>query len=377
MKVLHFYKTYYPDEYGGVQAAIHQLAKGGRAYGWEADVITLTPGRPGIIEVDDVLVHRVRRLFKVASTDLSFRALVEFKRLAAKAHLIHYHFPYPLADLAHFLAAHGKPCLVSYHSDIVSQKKLLYFYRPFMNRFLRSLPAIVAASPNYIASSPILQAHHDRVRCIPYGLDEPPTIALEMAVRWRCRLPERFFLFVGAFRYYKGLDYLLTAAKDLPCPIVLAGAGGEEIPLKTRAAAEGLDNLHFLGALSDEDKEILLSLCYGVVFPSHLRSEAFGLTLLEGARQGKPLVCCEIATGTTYINIHDETGLVVPPAEPEALKAALLTLWENPALAARLGAGARERFEALFTGEKMVKAYVDLYDELLERRPSIEERPCI
>ena len=371
MKVLHFYKTYCPDEFGGVQEVIRQLATGGRAYGWKAEVLTLTPGRPGIIDVGDCRIHRVKRLFKAASTDFAFQALAEFKRLAAGADLIHYHFPYPLADLAHFWAAHRKPCLVSYHSDIVAQKKLLYFYRPLMNRFLRSLPVIVAASPNYIASSPILQAYHGRVRCIPYGLDEPPMVTPKMVERWRYRLPEKFFLFVGAFRYYKGLDYLLTAARDLPCPIVLVGDGGEETLLKARTANERLGNLHFLGALPDEEKEALLSLCYGLVFPSHLRSEAFGLTLLEGARRGKPLVCCEIATGTTYINIHGETGLVVPPADQEALKAALLTLWENPTLAASLGEGARQRFNNIFTGEKMVRAYVDLYGELLEgvRRP--------
>ena len=366
MKILHLYKTYYPDEYGGVQQVIRQLAEGGRTYGCEAEVLTLTPGRPGIIEVSGHRVHRVKRLFKAASTDFAFRVLSEFKRMSAKADLIHYHFPYPVADVAHFWAVHRKPCLVTYHSDIVAQKKLFTIYRPLMNRFLGSVPVIVATSPNYLASSPILSTFKAKVRFIPLGLTPalPPEPAL--LETWRSRLPERFFLFVGAFRYYKGLEFLLTAAKGLPCPIVLVGEGGEEAALKARAAA--LANVHFLGALPDEDKEAILSLCNGLVLPSHLRSEAFGLALVEGARHGKPLVSCEIGTGTTYINIHEETGLAVPSAGPAALRAALLTLWENPALAARLGAGARQRYVELFTGEKMVRAYVDLYGELFEKR---------
>ncbi|MDR2935677.1 MAG: glycosyltransferase, partial [Candidatus Adiutrix sp.] len=165
-----------------------------------------------------------------------------------------------------------------------------------------------------------------------------------------------------------GLDFLLTAAQGLPCPLVLVGEGGQEAALKARVAAEGLATVRFLGALPDEDKEALLSLCYGLVVPSHLRFEAFGLSLLEAARRGKPLICCEIATGTTYINIHGETGLVVPPADPAALKEAMLTLWENPGLAARLGEGARRRFETHFTVEKMVRNYLDLYGELKARR---------
>jgi len=365
MKVLHFFKTYYPDEYGGIQEVIRQLAEGGRAYGWEAEILALTPGRPGSIEVGGCPVRRVKRLFKAASTDFAFRALGEFKRLAAGADLVHYHFPYPLADLAHFWARHRKPCLVSYHSDIVAQRNLFLLYRPLMNLFLRSIPVIVAASPGYMASSPVLRSYADRVRCIPYGLDEPPQLAPALVESWRKRLPERFFLFVGAFRYYKGLDFLLTAAQGLPCPLVLVGEGGQERALKNRAA--GLDNVHFLGALPDEDKEAVLSLCYALVLPSHLRSEAFGLSLLEAARRGKPLISCEIATGTTYINVHFETGLAVPPADPAALREALMTLWENPPLAARLGAGARRRFEELFTVEKMLRDYVDLYGELLDK----------
>ena len=362
MKVLHFYKTYYPEGFGGVQEVIRQLAQGGRAYGWEAEVLTLTTGRPGIIEAGGCRVHRVKRLFKAVSTDFAFRALAEFKRLAAGADLVHYHFPYPLADLAHFWAAHRKPCLVTYHSDIVARKLPMFFYRPLMNRFLRSIPVIAATSPNYMASSPVLSGRAGRVRCIPLGLDEPPRPAPALVESWRKRLPERFFLFVGAFRYYKGLDFLLAAVKDPAIPVVLVGEGGGEAALK--AGAGGPANARFLGALPDEDKEALLSLCCGLVLPSHLRSEAFGLALLDGARHGKPLVCCEIATGTTYINIHGETGLAVPPADPAALKAALLALWGDPALAARLGAGARQRYEKLFTAEKMVKAYMDLYGEL-------------
>jgi rhamnosyl/mannosyltransferase len=372
MKVLHFYKSYYPDEYGGVQQVIRQLAEGGRAHGWEAEVLTLTPGTPGIIEAGGCRVHRVKRLFKAASTDFAFRALTAFKRLASGADLVHYHFPYPLADAAHFWAAHHKPCLVTYHSDIVAQKHLLGFYRPLMKRFLRAVPAIVATSPNYLASSLVLRDFQEKTRCIPLGLAPASPHPPELLENWRGRLPERFFLFIGAFRYYKGLDFLLTAAKGLPIPILLVGEGGGETALRARAVAEGLDNVRFLGAVSDADKEALLCLCYGLVLPSHVRSEAFGLVLLEAARRGKPLISCEIATGTTYINIHNETGLVAPPADPAALKAALLTLWENQGLAARLGEGARRRYESLFTGEKMVRGYVDLYGELTtrSRRPS-------
>jgi glycosyltransferase involved in cell wall biosynthesis len=84
-----------------------------------------------------------------------------------------------------------------------------------------------------------------------------------------------------------------------------------------------LSTIHFLGFLSNEDKVALLTLCYAVLFPSHLRSAAFGISLLEGAMYGKPLISSEIGTGTSFINIANETGLVVQPSDPLALRQAM------------------------------------------------------
>jgi glycosyltransferase involved in cell wall biosynthesis len=78
-----------------------------------------------------------------------------------------------------------------------------------------------------------------------------------------------------------------------------------------------------------------------VAFPSHLRSEAFGISLLEGAMYGKPMISSEIGTGTTYINIDQQTGLVVPPSDPQALREAMRTLWDDPQLAQEMGSAPR------------------------------------
>ena len=127
-----------------------------------------------------------------------------------------------------------------------------------------------------------------------------------------------------------------------------------------------LTNIHFLGQLSEEDKVALFMLCYAVVFPSHLRSEAFGISLLEGAMYGKPMISSEIGTGTTFINIADKTGLVVPPSDPIALGQAMKFLWENPEMAKKMGNQAEDRYWQLFTADKMTNAYVELYKELVD-----------
>jgi rhamnosyl/mannosyltransferase len=156
--------------------------------------------------------------------------------------------------------------------------------------------------------------------------------------------------------------------KDVDYPVVIVGAGPLELELHAQAAALGLRNIHFLGRLGDEDKVALLQLSYAIVFPSHLRSEAFGISLLEGAMYGKPMISSEIGTGTSYINIHNETGLVVPPSNPQAFREAMRSLWENPERAAAMGVKAEARYRQLFTADEMGRKWTELYQELLEEK---------
>jgi len=77
------------------------------------------------------------------------------------------------------------------------------------------------------------------------------------------------------------------------------------------------------------------------------------------------MISSEIGTGTTFINIADETGLVVPPSDPIALRNAMKYLWENPSAAAEMGLKAEARYWRYFTADQMVRSYVDLYRELM------------
>ncbi|UZE11994.1 glycosyltransferase family 4 protein [Pseudomonas sp. B21-053] len=369
MRVLHFFKTYLPDSVGGIEQVIFQLCESGANHGIEGQVLTLSSDpTPPVVRLGHHEVHRAKLDIQFASTGFSWSVFKQFRELAAEADVVNYHFPWPFMDLVHFASGMNKPCVVTYHSDIIRQKQLLKLYRPLMNRFLASADRIVAASPNYLHTSEVLQQFQDKTRVIPYGLNKAgyPQPDNERMAHWRQKLGDKFFLFVGVMRYYKGLHILLDALKDVDYPVVIVGAGPLEKELHAQAQALGLRNIHFLGRLGDEDKVALLQLSYAIVFPSHLRSEAFGISLLEGAMYGKPMISSEIGTGTSYINIHNETGLVVPPSNPQAFREAMRTLWENPVRAAAMGVKAEARYRQLFTADEMGRKWTALYQELLE-----------
>lgn len=367
MRVLHFYRTYLPETVGGVEQVIHQICLGSARNGVEANVLTLCEQpEPKMIELDGHCVYRAKSDLRIASTDFSLSVFKPFRDLAKQADVLHYHFPWPFMDVVHFASQIKKPSVVTYHSDIIRQRMLLTLYRPLMDRFLSSVTRIVATSPNYLETSDVLKQFRDKVSVIPIGLDKSsyPVPDEALKSRWREQVGDRFFLFVGMMRYYKGLHILLEAAAKTPYPIIIVGAGPMEESLREHAASLNLTNVRFLGRISEIDKVALLELCTAIVFPSHLRSEAFGVSLLEGAMYGKPLISSEIGTGTSYININEETGYVIPRSNHGALADAMHKLWENPTRAVELGENARKRYETLFTADRMCRSYADLYQQV-------------
>ena len=133
MRVLHLFKTYFPDSMGGIEQVIFQLCQSGISHGIHSEVLTLSQNpQPSEVMVADHRVHRAKLNLQIASTGLSYSVLGRFRALAEQVDLIHYHFPWPFMDLIHFIAGIEKPVVVSYHSDIVRQKHLMRLYAPLM-----------------------------------------------------------------------------------------------------------------------------------------------------------------------------------------------------------------------------------------------------
>lgn len=365
MRILHFYKTFAADQHGGVEMFIRHLTHATSQQGCENTVLSLAKKECSLQELDYKLVQ-AKEDFSLASTGVSLSSFKVFAQLAKTADIIHYHFPWPFMDLVHFAVRIKKPTIVTYHSDIVRQKVLKYLYGPLQSAFLNSVDVIVATSPNYLESSPVLANYRDKSTVIPIGLEQ--TMYPEYEAKRVDELRERygrFFLFVGVLRYYKGLEFLLRAVEGKDWPLLVVGAGPLEQELMQIAAERRLHNVHFIGQVTEQEKVNLLEACYAVMFPSHLRSEAFGISLLEAAMFGKPMVCSEIGTGTSFINQHEVSGIVVPPRDALAMREAMTQLWESPELSNRYGQAARERYLELFTSRSMGAAYIKLYSELV------------
>ena len=370
-RVLNIYRTYFPDPPGGLQEAIRQIALSTRQRGIDNTIYALSPRpSPERIQLPEALVVRKKSWAAPASCDLGgFSAFSAFTGLVRDAGLVHYFFPWPFADVLRSFVHPDTPEVMTYISDVVRQKWLGRLYAPLMWQTLKAMKVIIANCPAYARTSTVLANPEirDKVRIIPLGIEEnsyPKEGDESIFDRLGIESGEPYFLFVGVLRYYKGLDYLIRAAANVKARIVIAGTGPEGERLKNLCDEVDARNILFVGQVSDREKVALLKHCLALVLPSHLRSEAYGMVLVEAAMFRRPMISCEIGTGTSFVNAHGETGIVVAPENFQALAQAMNTLLVEHGLAERFGAAARLRYERMFSGVALGTAYSELYKEV-------------
>lgn len=374
LNILHVYKSYYPETQGGVERLIQMLSTETATMGCCNRLLTCTSQKTfHITKEENLEVYYYPKTLEVASSPFSYALWKAFPEQVEWADVIHYHFPWPMADFLHCGRNIKKPSIVTYHSDVVRQKFLRFLYYPLMKAFLSRVDKIIATSQNYVETSDVLKNYLSKTQIIPIGINPAHYhINQENQAAWRNKLPTSFVLFVGVLRYYKGLEYLLEALEGTSVPLVIVGSGPLFVSLQNKAKALKLkDNqVIFTGKLNDEDLCALYSLAKALVIPASHRSEAYCIALVEGLLFGLPLISTEIGTGTSFVNKQGETGLIVPACDPLALRKALLSLWENDALQNQMRLASAARFESLFTartmGEKYMKVYKKFFASPLE-----------
>jgi len=368
MKILQVYKDYYPV-LGGMENHIKMLSEALVQRGYEVTVLVTHPtSRTHIEEINGVQVIKAGRLATISSAPISMSLFAWIHRL--QADITHLHFPYPIGELAYLLAGRSRKMVLTYHSDIVRQKYLLQAYKPFLYRLLARADRIAVSSPNYIQSSPYLRPLASKCVVIPHGTDlnrftETGEVA-RRAQEIRQRHATPLVLFVGLLRYYKGLSFLIEAMPQTDAKLLVVGQGPKGKEWQALSHQLGLEEqVIFLGRVSDEELVALYHACDVFVLPAIHRSESWGAVQVEAMACGKPVVCTELGTGTSFVNVHGQTGLVVPPRDSAALAQAILTLLQNEHLRREMGQRARQRALSEFSLPTMVERTIDLYNAVL------------
>ena len=249
---------------------------------------------------------------------------------------------------------------------------MLWLYRCLLLRILGKTDRIIVTSPNYMESSRYLQSVSKKCEVIPLGIDWRPfrRVNEEETKTLRERYGTPLLLFVGRLRYYKGLDFLLQAMVSIPVNLVIVGTGPEEASCRALARRLGISHrVFFAGDVTQQDLPSYYRACDLFVLPASHRSEAFGLVQLEAMAAGVPVICTELRTGTSFVNRDGQTGLVVPPRDPDALCGAIQQLLSDSERRKQMGRAGTLRVQSEFSKERMCQRTVELYRSLMAEQP--------
>ena len=251
--------------------------------------------------------------------------------------------------------SYARPAIVyTYHSpiDIKGATRMSAHYNRYHNRLAYEADRIVTSS-HYYANE-----HRARygplVSTIPWGVDVPPASTSRFSAEKAVASDKLRVLFVGQMRQYKGVETLLAAvAGQHWLELTLVGRGPELAKYQRLAKRLSASNANFTGRLSASELNEEYQRNDVVVLPSVTHAEAFGLVLLEGMVSG----CVPVASDLPGVReVASPTGLVVRPADAEALRAAFQELATDPGRLQQLKRASVEAAKAL-SWDRCVNSY--------------------
>lgn len=185
-------------------------------------------------------------------------------------------------------------------------------------------------------------------------------------------------LFVGRLVERKGVRVLLDAVHRLAADVTLdvVGDGPERAALAAQAARLGLAaRVRFHGTVPAGALAERFARCDALVLPAVVDAkgdtEGLGVVLLEALAHGRPVIASD-AGGIPDVVRHDDTGVLVPPGDADALAAAIAALAGDPARARRLAESGRAHVARAFSWDSIVERLVRVYADVA--RPRAERR---
>ncbi|SRR6266496_1929650 len=352
---------------GGAQRLISAFVSRATEYDIDPVVISLhEDASPAIREAIEVSGTRLitmpaNSLFSIQR----LKGLIDYLK-KEKIDVLHTHLLYAniLGSIAGSLA--NVPVVCTLHSTHIEKRWLRH--KRVEDFCLRHFATRIIAVGNVVAT-----AHRGRYKgrafdVIPNGIPEPETISSQALSRVRNELGvdgHPIVITVGRLERAKGYGDMIEAFKLLQqkqSNSVLLMVGSGSLRDSIRSQIESLD-LKQSVILAGERQDISQLLASSDVFASSSHREGLPLSVLEAMMAGLPIVATSV--GDIPNVVTKETGVVVPPHQPEMLAEALNDLLKNPGKRRAMGKAAKDRAMQEYSLDVWMKRQVKLYEDVI------------
>ena len=350
------------------------MARAARAAGFEVHVATRVNQGAKAIEAEGFILHRIPFKRGELSPFAAIPTILALRRVERKIkpHIVHH------AGLQccvyGSMAAFGKTFA---QVNAITGLGYIFTSATWRTRLLKqSISWLLSWLLNRRRSLVLVQNPDDRSALVDLGIEPErmvliPGSGIDTDVLQPLPEPEGpiTFGFAGRLLTDKGIRALVAAHRILrnqghDANLMIAGdldpANPTSVSLEEVKEWSRRPGITWLGHI--EDIVSLWRSCHFAVLPSH--REGLPVSLLEAAAYGRPMVATN-APGCREIVIEDQTGLLVPIEDPEALAQAILKLATSPELRARYGKAARQLVVDKLSAKIIGSSIVRLYDDLM------------
>ncbi|MEX0616721.1 MAG: glycosyltransferase family 4 protein [Candidatus Woykebacteria bacterium] len=354
-----FITPYFPPNIGGVQNYVYNIAKGfSKTEGWDIVIITSTKNNKIEIEkTKDMLIYRLPTLFVFSNTPINPFWYFQIKNIIEKEKpdLINAHSPVPfMADIS-VIASGTIPFILTYHSGTMGKKIFILdlfinIYEKFLFPFTVNRTKRVICSSNFVKTT-VMKNFINKSTVVHPGVD---TMQFKPGKKENT---EKSVLFIGRQKSYemKGLYQLIDAMKMLPD--VNLKIIGEKMYTEQK-------NIKFLGIKTGNHlvKEIQNSTV--LVLASLAHTESFGMVIIEAMACGIPVIGTDIG-GIPETIVNGQDGIIVPPANSEALASAIRSIVNDPELARRMGKSGYYKVRKEFNWESRIRKTKEIFSQYI------------
>ena len=371
MKHIVIIGKYYPPELGGLERYTYDVAHVAARTHRVTVLVHSKEKNDRVEQSGNLSIIRCGTIKVVSSQPISPSMLSHMRSL--KPDIVHFNAPNFWAAAMLTLSRYRGAVIVTHHADVFGRAMLKRALMPIYHRLVRKATCIVINSLKNASMSADLPTGAGPLVAIPHGIDAS-VYKVDVDDRERVAAERRRLFghapvvgFVGRFVRYKGLSVIIDALSRLDgVHALLIGDGPLRPQTEEQAQVAGIsERVHFFGNVDEAAKIRAFAMMDALLLPSVDTTEAFGVVQIEGQLMGLPVVASRLPTGLTDVTIDKETGLLVPPRDPDALAKAISKLIHDRDLAARFGRAGRAHALRHFTFDVFQQRFEELFEKVL------------
>ncbi len=360
--------------FGGVQEHVRAVAEELRRRGHTVKVITPTPPNGENQDPENVITLGGSTMINASSTSFEVSASatpsdIDTMLEEEEFDIIHYHEPMLPLLSGQILSRSSAINIATFHAhqpDDLMSRSLDLIYLPYhrnRSKYLNFITAVSDAAAVYVS-----KATDEDIVIVPNGIELHKFKPEEVELYEEFNDDVKTIFYVGRLEKRKGVEYLLRAYEQLRenndnIRLVIAGDGPKMRVLTNYVEQYDLEDVHFLGFVSEEDKLKLLKTCDVFCSPA-LYGESFGIVLLEAMAMGAPIVAGDNEGYSTVLKEIGKLSLVNPKHKDDFVRTLEVMLLEDDVRAMAVDWG--NEYVKQFDYSKVTDQYLAIYEKLLK-----------